>query len=254
MQDITLTDPVSLGIIALGLAMGGILKGATGAGMPVITVPLIAAFYDVKLAVVIIVIPNFFVNMWQLYRYRTQGQASAITVPMVVAGMVGAVFGTVVLVTLPVDLLNLAMAGIIIIYISLRLLRPSFHITPRQARKTAWIAGGIGGILQGALGISSPAAITFLSAVRLPRPEFIFAASAFFAAMCVPQFIVQLAYGLITWQIAALGVLATFPLLASVPAGDWIGKRMSPLIFDRVILLLLAALACKQLIGVSGIF
>ena len=48
----------------------GILKGATGAGVPIITVPVISAFYDVRIAVVIMVIPNVLTNVHQLYIYR----------------------------------------------------------------------------------------------------------------------------------------------------------------------------------------
>ena len=51
MPDISLADPWALFAIALALALGGILKGATGAGMPVIAVPVIASIYGVQLAV-----------------------------------------------------------------------------------------------------------------------------------------------------------------------------------------------------------
>lgn len=247
---VSLTDPFVLFVIALGLAMGGILKGATGAGMPIIAVPVIAAFYDVRLAVIIIIIPNLIINLRQLWSYRHQDVSRNLTVQLVVSGMIGAALGTYALVALPQALLTVLMVAIVFIYIALRLVRPDFVIPRTVAGKTAWIAGGLGGILQGSLGISSPAAMTFLNAVKLSRPGFIFTASAFFAAMCIPQFIVAVAYDLITTQIVILGVLAAAPLLAAVPLGDWIGKQMSALVFDRAILILLAVLACIQLVGV----
>lgn len=225
MIDVSITDPVALIVIAIGLAMGGILKGATGAGMPVIAVPVIAAFYDIRLAVIIIIIPNFAINLQQLWRYRRDAGSRRVTAQLVVGGMIGAVVGTITLVSLPQTSLMLLMAAIILIYIALRLARPSFQIPLPIAERTAWIAGGLGGILQGALGISSPAAITFLSALKLPRPNFIFSASAFFAAMCIPQAIVATHYGLIDKQIALLGLISIVPLMASVRLGDWIGNR-----------------------------
>jgi uncharacterized membrane protein YfcA len=159
--------------------------------------------------------------------------------------------GTLFLVTLPVTTLSVMMSVIIFIYIGLRLWRPDFQIPRAVANRTAWIAGGAGGVLQGALGISAPAAITFLNAVKLPRPNFIFTASAFFASMCIPQFALQLYYGLMTWQIATLGLVAVVPLMAALPIGEWIGKRMSAITFDRVILVLLAIFAVKQVIQVG---
>jgi uncharacterized membrane protein YfcA len=240
------SDPLTLGVIALGLAMGGILKGATGAGMPVIAVPVIAAFYDVRLAVIIIVIPNFVINMSQLYRYRAEEASRSLTVQMVLSGMAGAAIGTFALVSVPAQTLHLLMAGLIFVYIALRLLRPDFRITRKRALQTAWIAGTAGGVLQGSLGISSPAAITFLSAVKLSRSNFIYTASAFFAAMCISQFVLLTGYGLITGPLIFMGLMAVLPLMLTLPLGEWIGKRMSAVVFDRTILILLAGLGIKQ--------
>ena len=51
-------DPITIFAILGAFALGGTLKGATGAGAPIITIPVIAAFYDVRIAVIIMVIPN----------------------------------------------------------------------------------------------------------------------------------------------------------------------------------------------------
>ena len=57
-------------IIIISFILAGILKGATGAGAPIITIPVISAFYDVRLAVVLMVVPNFLSNIQQLYHFR----------------------------------------------------------------------------------------------------------------------------------------------------------------------------------------
>ena len=51
-------DPPALLAICVALSLGGLLKGATGMGTPVVAVPVMAAFVDVKLAVIIMVIPK----------------------------------------------------------------------------------------------------------------------------------------------------------------------------------------------------
>ena len=51
-------DTITIIAILIAFALGGILKGATGAGAPIVTIPVIAAFYDVRVAVIIMVIPN----------------------------------------------------------------------------------------------------------------------------------------------------------------------------------------------------
>ena len=61
------SDPLIIIAILVAFSLGGILKGATGAGAPIITIPVIAAFYDVRIAVIIMVIPNLLTNIGQLY-------------------------------------------------------------------------------------------------------------------------------------------------------------------------------------------
>ena len=63
-------DPITIFAILVAFALGGTLKGATGAGAPIITIPVIAAFYDVRIAVIIMVIPNLLTNISQIYQFR----------------------------------------------------------------------------------------------------------------------------------------------------------------------------------------
>jgi len=252
-SSVSLTDPFAIFAITLGLIGGGIIKGATGAGFPVIAVPVIATFLDVRLAVIILVIPNFLINVMQIRKFRAHEQDRSFTIQFVVSGMIGAGLGTLLLFELSQEMLSLLMAAVIILYIVLRLARPSFSISTEQAKKTGWIASGFGGVLQGMAGIASPAAITFLNACKMPRPSFIFIASCFFATMCIPQFFLQIVYGIASWETILIGLAMMVPLMVAMPIGDKIGKSMSPVLFDRVILVLLAILAVKQLHSV-GLF
>ena len=63
-------DTITIIAILVAFALGGILKGATGAGAPIVTIPVIAAFYDVRIAVIIMVVPNLLTNIGQLYQFR----------------------------------------------------------------------------------------------------------------------------------------------------------------------------------------
>jgi len=115
--------------------LGGILKGATGAGMPIIAVPVIAAYYDVRLAVIILVIPNLLTNVWQVFKFRAHNLGPAFTRSFAISGFLGAALGTMMLSWVPVDKLNILMALIIFAYIGLKLAHPSFHIPLERAKK-----------------------------------------------------------------------------------------------------------------------
>ena len=52
------------------LALGGTLKGATGMGAPLIAIPVMTALFDVRLAVVVMLLPNLYTTLWQLLFFR----------------------------------------------------------------------------------------------------------------------------------------------------------------------------------------
>ncbi|MDE0211955.1 MAG: sulfite exporter TauE/SafE family protein, partial [Boseongicola sp.] len=63
-------DPNLLLLATIALLLGGFLKGATGAGAPVVGVPILAAIFDVQLAVAVFSVLNLFSNIWHSFAYR----------------------------------------------------------------------------------------------------------------------------------------------------------------------------------------
>lgn len=245
MTNISFTDSWGLAAIAVAMILGGILKGATGAGIPIIAVPVIAAVYDIKVAVAVMVVPNLMSNLWQIYKFRDNPIDKNFAFQLVIAAAIGAAVGTVALAQMPAKFLNLTMAAIVIAYILLRLIKPDVQLSMHRAKKIVAPTALLGGVLQGAVGVSAPIGVTFLNAMKLPRQTFIFTVSIFFAAMAATQIPAQLYYGLLNWDIALLGLLAFIPLFVALPIGDWIGRRISAKIFDIVILTFLGMLALR---------
>ena len=156
-------DLITIIAIFTAFALGGILKGATGAGAPIITIPVIAAFYDVRIAVIIMVIPNLLTNIGQLYQFRKTILLPFFTASFAFGGGIGAFLGTILLVSLPIKILTLSVAVIVIIYILLKIAVPSWKLVYGKAKKLVFIMGAGGGILQGSAGLSAPISITFLN-------------------------------------------------------------------------------------------
>ena len=83
-------DAVSMLAILAALCLGGILKGATGAGTPIVVVPVIAAILDVRTAVIIMVIPNLATNIWQQWQFRQYRLPNRFAATYAIAGGIGA--------------------------------------------------------------------------------------------------------------------------------------------------------------------
>ncbi len=240
-------DLTGLVLGALGLAVGGFLKGAVGAGAPLIAVPLLALLYDVPLAVAIFTIPSLLSNAWQGWAYRAYQHSATFVWTLGLSASVGAILGSFLLAWLPGEALMGTLALIVFLYIGFRLHRPDWVLARAQATRLAVPAGLAAGVMQGAGGISAPVSITFLNAMRLERGEFIATISVFFAMMSVVQVPTLAALGIMTPDRAALSLLGCVPLFGAMPLGAWVGARVSKQVFDRLILWLLAAIALRLL-------
>ena len=238
-------DTVTIIAILVAFALGGILKGATGAGAPIVTIPVIAAFYDVRIAVIIMVVPNLLTNIGQLYQFRKTILPSFFTVSFALGGGIGAFIGTILLANLSIKILTLSVAFIVIIYILLKLIVPSWKLIYEKATKLVFIMGTAGGVLQGTAGLSAPISITFLNAMKLERNQFIPTISVYFGVMSIFQMPTLYYYDFLNFEIIAASLISTLVLLSFMPLGSWIAKSVSKENFDKITLILLAFIALR---------
>ena len=238
-------DTITIIAILTAFALGGILKGATGAGAPIVTIPVIAAFYDVRVAVIIMVIPNLLTNIGQIYQFRKTILPSFFTVSFAVGGGIGAFVGTILLAKLSIKILTLSVAFIVIIYIFLKLIVPSWKLMYEKATKLVFILGVAGGVLQGTAGLSAPISITFLNAMKLERNQFIPTISVYFGVMSIFQMPTLYYYDFLNFEIIIASLISTIVLLCFMPIGSWIAKSVSKENFDKITLILLAFIAVR---------
>lgn len=236
-------------IVFMCLAAGGFVKGATGAGAPIFAVPALASFFDVRVAVVTMLVPNLLTNSWQAFRFRRSMPEKAIVVPFWAGGAFGALFGALILVSLSTRWLSLGVASVVIAYILARLARPDWRLGGRAAALLSFPAGFVSGILQGAAGISAPVSISYLNAAGLPRPAFIGTISALFLVLTLVQFPTYALAGALHPKDLMLSAFALIPVSLAMPLGGWVAMRVSARVFDTTILVILAALAAKLAIG-----
>ncbi len=240
-------DPLALTLAVLGIVLGGLVKGATGAGAPVVAVPMLALAFDVPTAVTIFAIPNLFSNIWQSWSFRAHHLPRGFTMPFVIAAIAGAALGTVMLVSLPPQALMVGTACVCIAFIAFRMARPGWVLPLAAATRVTLPVGVVAGVLQGAIGVSAPVSVTFLSAMKLDRPVFIATISAIFVAMSLVQLPMMAGLGLMTPMRVAFGLGTLAILLATMPIGSALARRWSPKVFNTTILIMLAVIAARLL-------
>lgn len=236
---------LDLAVAIAAIALGGVLKGATGAGAPVVAVPILAMLYDVPLAVTVFAVPNLLSNVWQGWRYRAHRLPGRFTLVYAGSGAAGAVAGTWMLARMPSAALLLLTAMAVFIFIAFRLMRPDWRLGFATARRLAAPVGVAAGVLQGAAGLSAPVSVTFLNAMKLERATFIPTISAFFATMSAVQLPLLAGYGLMTPTRFLYGLGALAVIMAALPVGEALARHVPARVFDRVILILLAVVALR---------
>lgn len=244
---VTFSDMQTLVIVGLAFALGGILKGATGVGAPLVAVPLMTSFYDVRFAVAVFVLPNLITNLLQMFIYLRSLKHRLFLFVLCFAAGIGALVGSLTLQLTSSGILEKLMAILVLFYVGFRIFTPGWKLSMKIAQKLSFPIGFLAGFLQGTFGISSPATFTFLNAIKFERSEFIAIVSSFFVAMSVIQLPTLSYLGLMEIEHFILGCLAVLPLTSGMPLGALLLKNASAALFDKVILFVLVGVALKLL-------
>lgn len=236
-----------LAVVFICLACGGILKGATGAGAPILAIPAMAAFHDVRFAIVIMTVPNLVTNLMQAWQNRKHHLRAGFLVPFLVSAAVGVVLGTWALVGLDSRTLSLVVALAVLLYLILRVTRANWQLSAPLAARLAAPFGFISGVVQGSAGISAPVSLSFINAMQLDRLTFMNTVSLLFVTFVAVQLPALAFTGVLTLSGFLLSCTALLPMLLGMSFGAFIGRTVSREAFDRLIMLLLAGLAAKML-------
>ncbi|CEP36239.1 MULTISPECIES: sulfite exporter TauE/SafE family protein [unclassified Halomonas] len=234
-----------LSIAFIALLVAGIVKGAIGSGVPVIVVPVLTMLYDVQLAIALLVAPNLFSNALQVWQYRRHLLPLRFLAAFSIAGGLGIVLGTWGLIVLSPDILSLGVAGVIVLYLIIKVMKRRIALPFNIAARLVIPIGLLAGVLQGAAGMSAPASVTFLNAMQLKRNVFIGSISVFFVAITIVQIPALLNAGILTLERFLFSILALVIILAAMPLGARLGNRLPHYWFDNLVMLLLASIAGK---------
>ena len=88
-----------------------------------------------------------------------------------------------------------------------------------------------------------------MNAIKFERPEFITIVSIFFVSMSFIQLPTLTYLGLMEIEHFILGCLAVIPLLSGMPLGALLLRNASIEVFDKVILIVLGAVAIRLLMA-----
>ncbi len=87
------------------ITAGAALKSLTGMGLPAIAIPVISFFIGIEEAVAVVSLPNFVSNGAMAFRERKSWSGTRDLPVLATTGIVGAVIGALLFVSIPAELL-----------------------------------------------------------------------------------------------------------------------------------------------------
>ena len=233
-----------LAIVLVAVVIGAIAKAITGMGLPLIAIPIASLFVDVNDAIVVIAFPNVLANAYLAGRERRSYHETRDLTTLAIAGVIGAIAGTLLLVNIPERPIIIAIIVAIVGYVVLFFAHPEFRVGPQRSRRLAPAVGGVAGVFQGAVGISGPIVGAWIHSYRLPRGAHILSVTSLFFITGLTQLIVLIGSGELSGRVVAT-LLACIPVFAAIPIGTRLRNSVSVRGFDLAIvgMLVVSALA-----------
>ncbi|MEY4013901.1 MAG: hypothetical protein RLZZ290_765 [Pseudomonadota bacterium] len=231
--------------ILVGLFFGGLCKGVTGLGLPLIVVPIASLFVPVPKALSLLSVAVVVTNVVQL---RSSGQAIAavkrfglLTSVLVLA----IVFGTGLLVSLHPAVLIVLMGLVMLVYPLTRMIGRQTPFTPLQERVLGPPIAAVSGVLGGMTGFFGPPLLVFFAIQRLEKQFYIGTVALIFLSGYLALSASLASHGALSQADLLVSALALIPILLGLRLGEGIRQRISQKGFERVLLGLLTVMGAS---------
>jgi uncharacterized membrane protein YfcA len=246
LDDLSLTSWL---VFALILAFAGLVHGTLGLGFPVLATPLLALMVDVRLAILITLLPTATVNLGSIIQGGNWSESIGRFWPLALYSVIGGVVGTRALVLLDPTPFKLLLAALVLLYLGVSQ-SSGFGMTwvKRHLRWSMLGFGVLAGFAGGTTNVMLPVMAIFALELGLARTAMIQTFNMCFLLGKMTQIAVLTHAGLFTLSVAA----TTAPLALVSGVALVLGMRMrehiEAQIYQRIVRILLG-LTAALLIG-----
>ncbi|MFK7942670.1 MAG: sulfite exporter TauE/SafE family protein [Paracoccaceae bacterium] len=242
-MDIGVALPVLAAIAAIYLA-AGLVKGATGFGLPVVSVALLPFVVPVEMALALNAIVIFVTNVQQIRQAGAIREGLRAAWPMMVGMAVMVPLGALFAERIAEQTLMAILGSFILLFVASNFLNPALKIPDGQARNVGFGMGLVSGVVGGLTSAPGPIFVMYVVALHLARPVFMTALGFIMATFGLSVAASYIWVGLLRWEHAGPGMLSIPPVLL----GMWLGNKWAARLpmdhFRKIVLLLLGVLAC----------
>ena len=230
--------PGLVALVAVSLAIAGVVKGGIGVGMPVVALPLLSTLVDVQTAVMLLSVPLVLSNIPQALEGGHVPQTLWSLAPVLVGMVPGVWIGVAVLLNVDPAVAKIAAGAGVMLAAALTLLAPNLQIQRRLVGPVGFCAGLCGGLLGGMAALSGPLVFIFLLAKGLRGSAFTKEASMFLVVSSVLLASALTSSHRFDWRDVLISTLATAPVVAGTLVGQKVRDAVPAEVFKKLVVLM----------------
>jgi uncharacterized protein len=233
--------------VVCSLIVAGLLKGTIGVGMPIVALPLLSLFIDIKSATMLLSMPLIFSNLPQALEGGKTGRCLTQLAPVFLGMIPGLFLGVRVLLALDANVARI-IAGLVLMAVAgVTLLAPKLQIQSRWVLPAGIAFGFFGGIMGGTAAMAGPLVFIFLLAKGLRGVAFTKEASLYLVFSSGLLAILLTASREFGWLDVAVSTAATLPVVIGMYAGRHMRDKIAPETFRKLVLVAVIAAAAALL-------
>ena len=241
-------DVLSWALLAI-VAVSALLQGLSGFAFPMLMTMLLTLFMPFQTAVAWTILPSLLLNGVSLLQGVSLATLFKRYALFAALATLGSLLGVYVLLLVEALWLQLLLAVVMIWYVGRAWLKPASLNTPTMPAWQFNSLGFLSGVVGSATNAMAPILMIALLAMKKDRRETIQVANLCFILSKLCQLAGLLVGGqwLFTWQDADMMLAVCVVALLLWFVGFKWQQRLSPLLFQKVVLIMLAAMALLQL-------
>ena len=165
---IDLQDPTIVVLMVTIFLLASFVHGLLGLGFPLVATPLLALMTDVRIAVLLLLLPTMAINLVNIFRGGQWRQSIARYWPLAAYGLAGSVLGSLALVGVSDPAaFKLLLAGVVLLYLYKYQIGLNLQWLNDKPHLAYLVYGLTGGLLAGTVNVMLPALIIFALEMRL---------------------------------------------------------------------------------------
>jgi uncharacterized membrane protein YfcA len=227
--------------VVCSLVLAGLLKGVIGVGMPIVALPLLSLFIDVKSAAMLLSMPLVLSNLPQALEGGRTGRSLMQLTPVFLGMIPGLFLGVQILLALDENVAK-AVAGLVLMGVGgVTLLAPKLQLQPRLVLAAGVTFGFFGGILGGTTAMAGPLVFIFMLAKGLHGKAFTKEASLYLVASSGLLALLLMASREFSWLDVSVSTAAMLPVALGMYAGQHLRDKIAPETFRKLVLIAVIA-------------